>query len=130
MPVPGSEQPLPAFEFKLSRNQLMDDLAARMSADRQTVFITQEGDVGALMDELTGLKREVTAARNVRYTTPAGGHDDIGASNSIILVNGCKKIPLMPRFSRAEHLHAGILHQIFGQSIIVCQGQGIAESPV
>ena len=29
------------------------------------------------IDELTDLKREVTAARNVRYTTPADGHDDL-----------------------------------------------------
>ncbi len=72
VPVDGRQRP--GLIYHLSRNQLVDDRNAKIEA--RALQITRVGDAGFLRVEMSALEREVTKARNIRYTTPAGAHDD------------------------------------------------------
>ena len=74
VPIPAGGRRLPGLIYTVSRNQLIDSLNAQFEA--RAIAMTREGDAGFLRSELHGLVREVTAARNIRYVTPSGGHDD------------------------------------------------------
>jgi len=73
--IPAEGRNRSGLIYGLSRNQLVDNLNALMEA--RAIAFTREGDAGFLRSELNGLVREVTASRNIRYTTPSGGHDDL-----------------------------------------------------
>lgn len=61
--------------YTVSRNAMLDALSRYMGFDQ--LCVTETGDADVLQAEMGTLQREVTAARNVRFTTPAGTHDDL-----------------------------------------------------
>jgi hypothetical protein len=76
--MPGGARPIPAAEYTLSRNQLIEELIAlTASQSGQGLYITQRGDSAVLFEEMQSLRRETTEARNIRYVTAPGAHDDL-----------------------------------------------------
>lgn len=71
-----------ALVYSLSRNQLIDDLNSLFIQRR--IFVTQKGEGSVILKkELASLERHVTEARNVRFVTPSGSHDDAVVSTAM-----------------------------------------------
>jgi len=75
VPTNGGQGRVAAAVWSISRNQAVEAVGAALN-DRSLVILDQ-GDANTLKAEMSGLRRVITTARNIRYEPPAGGHDDL-----------------------------------------------------
>lgn len=97
-------QRLSAREYKVSRTLMLDELGQAM--DSGDLVITNTGDADKLKAELGTIQRSVTEARNVKYMTPNGTHDDLVISVAMLCWGLKQALLLKGRFTGVRHVPA------------------------
>lgn len=91
-----------AKEYKLSRTLLLDELGPAM--DNGSLIITNTGDANKLRSEFDTIQRIVTEARNTKYVTPNGTHDDLVISVAMLYWAMKQALNLKSGFTGVRHV--------------------------
>ncbi len=94
-------QQLSAREYKVSRTLMLDELGQAM--DNGDLVITNTGCADKLKAEFGTIQRSITEARNIKYVTPNGTHDDLVVSVAMLFWGLKQALLLKGQFTGVRH---------------------------